>query len=452
MRLAGESAARDYSRPAGLRPLVSREARPEGDAVREARPNGDAEGKTVRFFWPADSFTGFGRDPFAPPRLIPQTTRVDGGRKSALKAGLRAACPKRPGVYGMLDAAGQLIYVGKSKQLRTRLLSYFSPKNAREKPGKILRDTTTLIWEPQPSEFAALLRELYLIRTWRPRWNVKDQPKSRRACYLCIGRPPARLVFVTASPPKDAVTFGPFQGRRRLQAAADVLNQHFRLRDCSSQVPFWFSDQQDLFPEPRRPGCLRLELGTCLGPCAGGCTSTAYAAAVRQAQAFLEGHDDAPLTELRNRMTAAAAAQRFEMAARLRDRLEVAESLAARLARLRTVRETFNFIYPVTGIDGRTLWYVIAAGCVAAAVRPPTNARRSAIAAELLRSWQRNGRLEGYPITEQHPTIGLLSHWFRTRSGEIDRVLSIEDALALCRLHDRSDAPQRVATQSVATV
>ncbi len=387
----------------------------------------------MRIFWAAERFTGFGSDPFAPGRDAGETTTVTGRRKADLRTAVKAACPPVPGVYGMVDAAGRLIYVGKSKRLRARLLSYFSPRVAREKPGHILGETATILWERQPSEFAALLRELYLIRTWRPRWNVKDQPKSRQPSYVCLGRPPAPHLFLANEPPKGAVAYGPFHGRRGIAEAVAALNQHFRLRDCAGTTPFHFSDQQELFPEPRRPGCLRLDIATCLGPCAGGCTRADYAAAVKQAKAFLDGRDDGPLVALGDAMTRAAVARRFERAAALRDTLAAVESFARRLERLRTARKTFNFVYPVETQEGRELWYLVARGCVAAAVHSPADRRRVGPARRLLEQWQAAGRLDGFPVAVQHPTIGFLSRWFRTRPDELARTIDVETALAVCR-------------------
>ncbi|MBA3315963.1 MAG: GIY-YIG nuclease family protein [Planctomycetota bacterium] len=386
----------------------------------------------MRRFWAAERFTGFGRDPFSPSRKPPLSTTVSGSRKADIKAALRAECPKVAGVYGMLDASGRLIYVGKSKSLRTRLLSYFSPKVAREKPGAILRETKSLIWERQPSEFAALLRELYLIRTWRPRWNVKDQPRSRLPSFVCLGRGPARQLFVTTAPPKPAIAFGPFYAQGRLNRAVETLNHHYLLRDCNGTQPLRFPDQPELFPEPRRAGCLRFELESCLGPCAGGCSRRRYASQARKALRFLEGNDDAPLDALHERMSRAAMERRFETAARLRDRLSDVEWFAGRLSSLRAARENFNFIYPMESGAGREIWYLVSRGCVAAAVHSPSDRRRLAPARRVISEWHAVGRLDGFAIIDQHPTISLLSHWFRTRPEELDRVIPIADAFALC--------------------
>ena len=117
-----------------------------------------------RALWQAERLTEFGPNPFSPVENA-ATDEVRGTRPRTLKAGVQSKCENIPGVYGMLDEHGVLIYVGKSKQLRTRLLSYFSPKVRNQKPGRLIRQTRRILWEPAPTEFAALLRELQLIQT-----------------------------------------------------------------------------------------------------------------------------------------------------------------------------------------------------------------------------------------------------------------------------------------------
>ena len=82
---------------------------------------------------------------------------MQGGRPSRLRAAVRQECPRLPGVYGMMDEVGELIYVGKAKCLRSRLLSYFRPKSRDPKAGRIVGDARVVAWEPAHGEFAALL-------------------------------------------------------------------------------------------------------------------------------------------------------------------------------------------------------------------------------------------------------------------------------------------------------
>jgi hypothetical protein len=122
-----------------------------------------------------------------------------------------------PGVYRMTSAEGEVIYVGKSKALRTRLLSYFRAKFPQDKGARILREAATLEWEPLPNEFAALLRELRLIKQLRPRYNVAMKRDARYHAFVRISRGPApRLHVVRGDGTDDAyVFFGPVDVRLR---------------------------------------------------------------------------------------------------------------------------------------------------------------------------------------------------------------------------------------------
>src|SRR5262249_58323780 len=108
------------------------------------------------------------------------------------------------GVEGTLAPTGELIHAGTAKSPRARLLSYFRRNSRDPKAGRILGQTRALVWEEAPSEFAALLRELELIRRWRPRFNVQGQPRRHRHTYVCLGRRPAPYAFLTPRPPAGA--------------------------------------------------------------------------------------------------------------------------------------------------------------------------------------------------------------------------------------------------------
>src|SRR5205809_6003037 len=142
------------------------------------------------------TFSGFGPLGLAVDSEAPSLYVVRSRRPARLRARVRTDGPRLPGVYGMVDEGGELIYVGKAKCLRSRLLSYFRPRSRDPKAGRILQHTRKLVWEYVPSEFAALLRELELIRRWRPRFNVQGQPHRQRT-YICLGRQPAPYVFLT---------------------------------------------------------------------------------------------------------------------------------------------------------------------------------------------------------------------------------------------------------------
>ncbi len=380
-------------------------------------------------------FTDFGISAYVSDARRAPLVRVGAERTGPLRRQLRERAPRKPGVYGMLDRQEQLIYVGKAKNLRARLLSYFQKQSRPAKASKIIRQTASLVWEVCPNEFVSLLRELELIRRWRPRWNVQGQPRRHRHTFVCLGRAPAPYVFLAPRPPARAIAaFGPLPAGARTADAVRRLNDGFRLRDCSQKQQMIFPDQGELFPEVRSPGCLRMEIGTCLGPCTGTCTRQDYQAQVAAARNFLAGKDLALLTELEQAMQAAAVAQEFERAAVLRDRWQPLRWLADALERLRFAQEQMSFVYPIRGHDGLTWWYLIHGARAVAAVAAPDDPAARHIGIEALRRVYRSGAtmtlLEPY---EHADGMMVVLGWFRKYPQERQRALSPEEALAACR-------------------
>jgi excinuclease ABC subunit C len=327
-----------------------------------------------------------------------------------------------------------LLYVGKAKRLRTRLLSYFRPSR-EEKAGRILTRTRAIVWEVLPSEFAALLRELELIRRWRPCANVQGQPGRRRPIFVCVGRRPAPYVFLSRQPSANVVAcYGPVPAGRRAGDAVRRVNDWFRLRDCTSKQAMVFADQGELFPVLRAAGCLRYEIGTCLGPCAAACTRTSYADQVRAVRAFLAGEDAAPLEHLGRLMTEASTALEFERAAALRDRWESLRWLWEQLERMRHARNCHSFVYPVRGVHGPDLWYCIRRGTVRETLPAPEDPSDHRRAAERIDALFSSDSMWSEPTTvDQLDGVLLVASWFRRYPDERLRTLPPEQALAWCR-------------------
>ncbi len=379
------------------------------------------------------AFTGFGPCGLQPGAGPPGAVQLRARRPARLRALVRQRCPRLPGVYGMVDRAGELIYVGKSKNLRARLLSYFRPQSRDPKAGRIIADTRVLVWEPAPSEFAALLRELELIRRWQPRCNVHGQPGRRRRGYVCVGRRPAPYVFFAARPPATAfAAFGPVPAGRAALEAVRRVNDWFRLRDCPQAQAMTFADQQELFPVLRAAGCLRHEIGNCLGPCAAACSRADYAAGTRAAVAFLAGKDSSPLEILERDMAAAAAALQYERAAALRDRLEPMRWLDAHLRRVRESARP-SFVYAVAGHDGTELWYLICRGRVCAALPAPRDDGERRRAAERIEEVYGQEAPPGPPALAEIDGVLLVAAWFRRHADERQRTWAPEEALRRCR-------------------
>ena len=379
--------------------------------------------------WQHQPTFGFGADPFNPHAARP-IEAVGGLKKHDLREQIIQSCPRVPGVYGMLDRTGNLIYVGKSKSLRSRLLSYFADSNAEEKGGRIIENTRAIQWETQPSDFASILREQQLIRTFTPRWNVQGVPKRQRPVYLCLGRPPAAYFFVAAVPPKDCVAIeGPFYGAGRMRRAVDALNNVFRLRDCSQKQVMHFAEQLVLFDLDHRPGCLRLELGTCTGPCAGACTRESYDRQVNEAESYLDGFNNQPITIVREQMEQASAQMQYELAGRAREALKTLEYVHRKLRQLAKARREFTFIYSVPGYDSCNTWYLIHCGEVAEVTAAPRNAEEYKRLKPTLKRWK---AMTANQLDRGHGayphTLSVVASWFRKQKAELKRTFPPEKA------------------------
>ena len=380
------------------------------------------------------TFAGFGPNSLNPFAGLSALYQVRARGASGLRLRVRQECPRRPGVYGMVNVHGELFYVGKAKCLRSRLLSYFRSRSRDPKAGRIVEHTRVLAWEPAPSEFAALLRELELIRRWRPRYNVQGQPRRRRLTFVCLGRRPAPYAFLTSRPTAGALAcFGPIPASLLAREAVRRVNDWFGLRDCPQHQEMIFADQGELFPVVRAAACLRHEIGTCLGPCAGACTQAAYAERVRAARTFLAGTDRTPLEVLERDMTAAALAQEFERAVVLRDKLAALRWLDDRLERLRQAREQHTFVYPVRGHAGQDLWYLIHRGRVAATTLLPHDAASKQKAADTLEAIYGNPNLGIGALTADNlDAVLLVAAWFRKHPEERSRILQPAEAKTAC--------------------
>jgi excinuclease ABC subunit C len=341
-----------------------------------------------------------------------------------MRSVVRAGAEDRPGVYRMVSADGEVVYVGKSKRVRTRLLSYFRCAYPEDKGARILREATAIDWEYTPSEFAALLSELRLIKRLRPRFNVAMKRDARHYAFIKVSRgaAPKLLVVRGAGSEDGGIYYGPFVGAQRIGEAVRELNDALGLRDCSLDQKMYFSDQGDLFGLPvRTPGCIRYEVKKCLGPCIAACTSGAYRERVAMARAFLDGADDGPIERLRAEMQLASDRMQFERAASLRDKLHRLEELKEQFGRLRFAVETLSFLYTVRGHQGDDRVYLIRRGRVRAEVTPPESARdRRAVNALVESVYAPPERITASVPTHEIDELLLLSSWFRRNPGELD--------------------------------
>jgi excinuclease ABC subunit C len=339
-----------------------------------------------------------------------------------LRTRVRALAENRPAVYRMTDAMGRVIYVGKAKRLRTRLLTYFRAAYPEDKAARILYAAGDIAWDYVPSEFAAYLGELRQIRKFRPHFNYRGNV-TRRSVLIKVSNDPAPRVYAGASVARDdARCYGPFRSMARTLEAVRTLNDLLGLRDCTAVMPAVFAGQQDLFDQPLQAGCMRHEFGFCAGPCAGFVTQVDYRRRVETAMAFLEGRTIQPIDRVVSAMQTAAAEARFEIAARWRERFEQLEWLLAATSRARSARDLLTFVYRDPGDFGDDRVYLIRQGVVRASFPfPSTPIEREAFQAVVAAEAAAPSTPVGPLPLESIDEILLLMSWFRAHPEALRR-------------------------------
>lgn len=354
---------------------------------------------------------------------------------AVMRKSVRDAADDKPGVYRMIASDGEIVYVGKSKRIRSRLLSYFRCAYPEEKGARILRDAERIEWEYVPSEFAALLLELRLIKRFRPRFNVAMKHDGKNYCFIKLTRGAAPKLVVVRGPGHDdgSMYYGPFVGAMNVGEAVRELNDVLGLRDCANDQRMHFADQPELFEfAPRTPGCIRFEVKKCLGPCVGGCTVQQYDERLSLARAFLDGVDDGPMHHLRGEMEAASERLEYERAAVLRDKLKRLEALRAQFSRLRFAVENLSFVYSVPGDEGDDRVYLIRRGRVRAeSATPRTTTDATQLMSLIDQVFTPTERITGQIPTHEIDELLLLSSWFRRFPGELERTSAVQGIVPL---------------------
>ena len=217
----------------------------------------------------------------------------------------------RPGVYQMLDAKGRVLYVGKAKDLRRRVSSYFSGRAKDAKTMAMLKLVDDVEVTVTGSEAEALILEYNLIKRHKPRFNVvlRDD-KSYPYVHVATEHEFPRLAFYRGSRTQQGRLFGPYPSAGSVRETLSQLQKLFRIRLC----------EDSYFLHRTRP-CLQHQIDRCTAPCVGLIGREDYARDIEHAVMFLEGRNDAVTQSLRSRMEKAAAELRFERAAQYRDQI-----------------------------------------------------------------------------------------------------------------------------------
>lgn len=233
---------------------------------------------------------------------------------------LRAAVGKFPrasGVYLMKNEAGEVIYVGKAKDLRARVTSYFGAGDGRVQITYLMRKVVTIDKIVTESEYQAFILERDLITKFKPRYNIRlKDDKTYLSVRVDLNQEWPRLELVRRIEEDGARYFGPYGFSYELRALLELIKRVVPLRTCTDTV----------FHNRQRP-CLEYQIKRCCGPCCLPVTREEYVGYVKQAMAILEGRASDLIRDLKQRMKDASLELQFEEAAAIRDRLEVLERL-----------------------------------------------------------------------------------------------------------------------------
>ncbi|MDA0229125.1 MAG: excinuclease ABC subunit UvrC [Proteobacteria bacterium] len=231
-----------------------------------------------------------------------------------------AIMPQSPGVYRMLDAAGDPLYVGKAKNLKKRVTSYTNTAALSVRLQRMVAGTVSVEVVTTKSEVEALLLESNLIKRLKPHYNiVLRDDKSFPYILITGGHPYPRITKYRGAKKAAGEYFGPFASAGAVNQTVNALHRAFPLRSCSDSI----------FASRTRP-CLQHQIKRCAAPCVGRISETAYATLVDEARDFLSGRSQHIKSRLTERMTAASDALEFETAAAYRDRIRALAHIQAR--------------------------------------------------------------------------------------------------------------------------
>lgn len=232
--------------------------------------------------------------------------------------------PDGPGVYQYYDKDGKILYVGKAKNLKKRVASYFNKIHDTGKTNVLVRKINTIKHIVVPTETDALLLENNLIKTLQPRYNVllKD---DKTYPWICIKKEPFSRVFTTRNMIKDGSEyFGPYTSFKTVHTLVDLIKELYPLRTCNYDL------NKPNIDSGKYKVCLEYHIGNCKGPCEGYQPLAEYQDNIDAIREILKGNFKESLKDFRKLMNTLASEMRFEEAQKIKDKIEVLENYQSR--------------------------------------------------------------------------------------------------------------------------
>ena len=226
--------------------------------------------------------------------------------------------PMQPGVYIMKDAAGQVIYVGKSKKLKNRVTSYFVGSSHTYKTAKMVSLVRDFDYIVCATEIEALTLENVLIKKHSPKYNIKLKDSKSYPYIKVTAEEYPRLIVTRERKSDRGRYYGPYQSSQAARGALEAVMKVFALPECKRSFP------RDIGKD--RP-CIYKDMGRCIAPCAGGVSAVEYRALVRCAEGVLDGNVKKTTEMLTAEMYAASEEMQYERAAALRDSIRALGAL-----------------------------------------------------------------------------------------------------------------------------
>lgn len=228
--------------------------------------------------------------------------------------------PDNPGIYQFLDKEGKIIYVGKAKNLKKRVSSYFRQHHENGKTRVLVKKIHRIDHIVVPTETDALLLENNLIKKYQPRYNVllKD---DKTYPWICIKNERFPRIFTTRNLIKDGSEyFGPYTSMRTVRTLLDLIKELYKIRTCSYDL------SKEKIAQGRFKVCLEYHLGNCLGPCEGYQSHKEYQEQITAVREILKGNFKDSIYRFKNKMNLLAQQMKFEEAQEFKEKIEILEN------------------------------------------------------------------------------------------------------------------------------